>query len=81
MHFPRPLSPQTQELFAKAYTAGFSAAMDEWAYPVGFQYLPINYYGYFTTPPCDLGQDINQDGDVDVLDLIDLLLQFGAACP
>ena len=54
MHFPRPLSPQTQELFVKAYSKGFTAAMDEFAYPVGFSYVPINYYGYFTTPPHDL---------------------------
>ena len=61
MHFPRPMSPQTQELFAAAYSSGFSAAMDEFAYPVGFQYMPINYYGYFTTPPHPLGDEPMKD--------------------
>ena len=61
MHFPRPLSPQTQELFVNAYTTGFTAAMDEWAYPVGFQYMTFNYYGYFTTPPHDLGDESMED--------------------
>ena len=57
MHFPRPLSPQTVELFVNGYSTGFSEAMDGWAYPVGFTYIPINYYGYFTTPPFPLGDE------------------------
>ena len=51
MHLPRPLSPQTQELYVVGYSTGFTAAMDEFAYPVGFSYTPINYYGYATMPP------------------------------
>lgn len=61
MHFPRPLSPQTQELFIKSYSYGFTTAMDGWAYPVGFQYIAVNYYGYFTTPPNDLGDESMED--------------------
>ena len=38
-------------------------------------------FGLPATAPCDTGQDVNGDGTVDVLDLIDLLLAFGAACP
>ncbi len=61
MHFPRPLSPQTQELFVKSYSYGFTTAMDGWAYPVGFKYIAVNYYGYFTTPPNDLGDESMED--------------------
>ena len=32
-------------------------------------------------PPGCESEDVNQDGTVNVLDLIDLLLAFGTACP
>ncbi len=38
-------------------------------------------FGQPATPPCDTGQDVNTDGTVNVLDLIDVLLDFGAVCP
>ena len=38
-------------------------------------------FGQPATPPCDTGQDINGDGTVNVLDLIELLLAFGTSCP
>ena len=38
-------------------------------------------FGVPADPPCDAGQDVNGDGTVNVLDLIDLLLVFGTACP
>ena len=50
-------SAQTEELYINGYGAGFSEAMDGWAYPVGFVYKFINYYGYFTTPPFPLGDE------------------------
>ncbi len=41
----------------------------------------IGSLGQPGTPPCDMGQDINGDGTVNVVDLIELLLVFGTACP
>ncbi len=39
-------------------------------------------FGDPATPPCDTGQDITQDGFVNVNDLlVELLLNFGAARP
>ena len=38
-------------------------------------------FGLPATAPCDTGQDVNGDGTVNVLDLIDLLLAFGTSCP
>ena len=38
-------------------------------------------FGLPANPPRDTGQDINGDGAVDVLDLVQLLLAFGTACP
>ncbi|MCH7739258.1 MAG: hypothetical protein IIC93_03835 [Chloroflexi bacterium] len=61
MHLPRPLSPQTQELYVAGYSTGFTAAMDEFAYPVGFSYTPINYYGYNTLPPQPLGDETMEE--------------------
>ncbi len=37
-------------------------------------------FGLPAVPGCD-AEDINEDGTVNVLDLIQLLLQFGATCP
>ena len=37
-------------------------------------------FGLPAVPGCE-SQDVNADGSVDVLDLIDLLLAFGSACP
>ncbi len=38
-------------------------------------------FGQPDTPPCDTGQDVNGDGTVNVLDLIEVLLAFGTSCP
>ncbi len=37
-------------------------------------------FGLPAVPGCE-AEDINEDGSVNVLDLIELLLAFGAACP
>ncbi len=37
-------------------------------------------FGQPAVPGC-VGEDINEDGTVNVLDLIDLLVQFGRVCP
>ncbi len=39
----------------------------------------LHHTAYELQPPCP--QDINGDGVTNVLDLIDLLLAFGTACP
>jgi rifampicin phosphotransferase len=57
MHCPRPQTPLTEEAFLSAISEGFSKAMDEWACPVGIQYRLINYYGFLSTPPFDLGNE------------------------
>ncbi len=41
--------------------------------------LPL-CFGLPADPGCE-SEDINLDGTVNVLDLIDLLLEFGNACP
>jgi rifampicin phosphotransferase len=56
-HFPRPATPLTQELLYSAISDGFSAAMEAWACPSGAQCRAINYYGFFTIKPCDLGAE------------------------
>ncbi len=38
-------------------------------------------FGDPPTPPCDTGQDINQDSFIDCSDLDALLLAFGDVCP
>ena len=37
-------------------------------------------FGQPAVPSCE-AEDVNGDGSVNVLDLIELLLAFGAACP
>ncbi len=37
-------------------------------------------FGLPAVPGCEL-EDVNTDGSVNVLDLIDLLLEFGNTCP
>ena len=56
-HFPRPATPLTQELLYSALSEGFSAAMEKWACPFGAQCRAINYYGFFTIKPFDLGAE------------------------
>jgi len=56
-HFPRPATPLTQELLYRAITHGFSRAMQEWACPFGAECRAINYYGFFTIRPFDLGSE------------------------
>src|ERR671924_2010817 len=56
-HFPRPATPLTQELLYRAITDGFSRAMQEWACPFGTECRAINYYGFFTIKPFDLGAE------------------------
>jgi phosphohistidine swiveling domain-containing protein len=60
-HFPRPATPLTQELLYRAITDGFSGAMDKWACPFGSQCRAINYYGFFTTRPFDLGTETREE--------------------
>ena len=56
-HFPRPQTALTEELFLKAIQESFSTAMDEWACPFGVGCRAINYYGFFTLVPFDLGTE------------------------
>jgi phosphohistidine swiveling domain-containing protein len=60
-HFPRPLTPLTQELLCTAISEGFSAAMDTWACPFGAQCRAINHYGFFTIKPFELGPETIQE--------------------
>lgn len=54
-HFPSPATPLTQEIFYKATTEGFSGAMEQWVSPFGVECRAINYYGFLTLKPFDLG--------------------------
>jgi phosphohistidine swiveling domain-containing protein len=56
-HFPRPATPLTQEFLYRAISDGFSAAMETWACPFGAQCRAINYYGFFTIKPFNLGSE------------------------
>lgn len=60
-HFPRPATPLTQELLYSTLSEGFSAAMERWACPFGAQCRAINYYGFFTIKPFDLGAETKQE--------------------
>ena len=44
MHCPRPQTALTEEIFLKQLSVGFTAAMDEFASPVGLAYQVFNYY-------------------------------------
>jgi rifampicin phosphotransferase len=59
-HFPRPATPLTQEILYRAVTEGFSGAMDKWGCPFGAQCRAINYYGFFTIKPFDVGSETRQ---------------------
>jgi Pyruvate phosphate dikinase, AMP/ATP-binding domain len=39
---------------------GFSTAMEQWSCPFGAQCRAINYYGFFTIKPFDLGAEMKQ---------------------
>jgi pyruvate,water dikinase len=45
----------------KAITDGFSGAMEAWACPFGAQCRAINYYGFFTIKPFDLGSETREE--------------------
>jgi rifampicin phosphotransferase len=60
-HFPRPATPLTQEVLYGAITDGFSGAMDKWACPFGSRCRAINYYGFFTVKPFDLGSETREE--------------------
>ena len=60
-HFPRPATPLTQEVLYGAITDGFSGAMEVWACPFGAQCRAINYYGYFTIKPFELGAETREE--------------------
>ncbi len=60
-HFPRPATPLTQEIIYKAMTEGFSGAMEQWASPFGVECRAINYYGFLTLKPFDLGSELIED--------------------
>ena len=60
-HFPRPATPLTQEIIYKAITEGFCEAMAQWASPFGAECRAINYYGFFTVKPFDLGSEPIED--------------------
>ena len=57
MHCPRPLTPLTEEFVVQAASAGFCQAMNEFACPFGFTYRTINYYGFGSLRPIDLGAE------------------------
>jgi len=60
-HFPRPATPLTQEIVYTAITDGFSGAMKDWACPFGAVCRAINYYGFFTIKPFDLGAETREE--------------------
>jgi len=50
MHCPRVQTPMSQDVFSNGVTRGFTAAMDEYACPIGVSYVAYNYYVYMGTP-------------------------------
>lgn len=60
-HFPRPATPLTQDLLYRAIADGFSAAMREWTCPFGIALRAINYYGFMTLTPFDLGSEAKEE--------------------
>jgi phosphohistidine swiveling domain-containing protein len=60
-HFPRPATPLTQEILYRAIAEGFSRAMTDWACPFGIECRAINYYGFLTLRPFDLGAETMAD--------------------
>ena len=61
MHCPRPQTPLTEDIFLKGVSEGFSTAMDAFACPVGMQLRAINYYGFASMIPFDLGGETMED--------------------
>ncbi len=57
MHFPRPQTPLTQDLFVHTIFAGFNKAHDEFGLPMHFLTRVINYYAYNSTAPADPGPE------------------------
>jgi hypothetical protein len=45
----------------RAISDGFSGAMEKWACPFGAQCRAINYYGFFTIKPFDLGSQTREE--------------------
>src|SRR5207249_2728289 len=57
MHGPRPMTPMSQEITFVLAIDGFTRAMHEFSAPVGFHARVINYYGYMTVKPLDVGDE------------------------
>jgi len=57
MHFPRPQTPVTEELFLHTIFAGFNKAHDEFGLPMHFTPRVINYYAYNAAGPADPGAE------------------------
>ncbi len=61
LHFPRPLTPLTEEIFMPAAGEGFCTAMEEYACPFAFQTLVINHFGYSALTPVDAGSETPEE--------------------
>ena len=60
-HFPRPLTPLTHDTVLRGIEEGFSKAMEDWACLFGVGCRAINYYGFLTLQPFDLGNETTED--------------------
>jgi pyruvate,water dikinase len=58
MHCPRPVTAMTEDVFClTGITKGFTAAMDEFASPLGLAYQVFNTYAYAGFVPLDPGAE------------------------
>jgi phosphohistidine swiveling domain-containing protein len=60
-HFPRPLTPLSDELVLRVMEEGFSRAMDAWACPFGVKCRAINSSGFLTSTPFPLRTGTMED--------------------
>ncbi|MGH9196633.1 MAG: hypothetical protein ACRD1T_12930, partial [Acidimicrobiia bacterium] len=51
------MTPISQEVFIEPAMEGFTRAMHEFGAPVGFAACVVNYYGYTTVKPLDIGDE------------------------
>ncbi len=56
-HFPRPVTPLSDDLVLGPMAEGFSAAQDSYACPFGVQVGVFNYYAYLSLFPFDLSDE------------------------
>src|SRR5215475_12303898 len=60
-HFPRPLTPLSDEIYLRVVEEGFSRAMDAWACPFGVKCRAINCYGFLTITHFSLSTETIED--------------------